>query len=205
MPDEHPGFDYWSVNDAAHPFPVGEINLQFSDESCASVTAEVTLPQAQPTKKTVAERYIGIQRCAQLWIALECTTNAAGATACEAVMRGRHLFANPDHGETGPGPLLELRVAGADLQRSHRSELLAPHGPHCDMLVLFWSLSQGKVLCDLSVFHWGQTVEEFLEARDKAAREADRLPKPLEPRLILPVEPAPTPTPAPAGPGGDGA
>lgn len=198
MPHDHPGFDYWDVGDVNHPFPVSEINLVFGVEDAAKATAELRLPVAQPRLKTVAERSIGIARSAKLWFALECTN--AGAVTCEAVLRGQHVHWFPPHGETAVGAIQEIRLSMADmLGGGGNREAFAPHGPaHCDLFAVTWWPQQGDVHCELVVLHFSQTVEEFLEAREKNRREAERQPPPAPPYWIPPTpKPKPPPEPEP--------
>jgi hypothetical protein len=195
---DHPGFEFWKLSDP-HPFPVGNIDLSWGDETSANASAEFTLPQTQPEKKTVAERSIGITDSAQLWFALECTTDAQGKVNCEAVLRGRHVHWFPDHGECAPGPVQEIRLSAADLKGGGRKEVLGAHGPHCDLFdATWWQKANGGIGCELSVWHFQYTVQGFLDMRARAQREAEHYPKfdwP-HPDYHLP-DPSPTPPPKP--------
>lgn len=207
MPDDHPGFELWDVNDAAHPFPVGETTVRHDDESFARAEADWSLPQTQPTPKTVAERSVGIQKSSQMWFALECTTDAQGQVVSEAVLRGKHTRWFPLHGETDSGPRQEIRLSMAEMRAGGRREMLAAHGPHCDLFSAAWWLVPGGLHCELTVMHVGMTVQGFLDARAKADREAERLPRPrviIEP-LPDPDKPEPEPPPKPAPDPGEGA
>jgi len=194
MPHDHPGFDYWQVSDPAHPFPVGDITVLTDAEDMGQAEADLELPQAQPKPRTVAERSVGIVNSAQLWFALECTTDAQGNVACEAVLRGKHVHWFTDHGETEGGPVQELRLSMAEMVGGGRKEALAAHGPHCDLFSVQWWPRQTKVHCELTVLHIFNTVQGFIESRARANREAERLPLWPAPR---PDAPAPTPTPKP--------
>jgi len=196
MSDEHPGFEYWEVNDPKHAYPVGQIDLKWSDEGGASASADMTIPAAQPTAATVAERSIGVAGSTQLWFGLECTTQAGGQVTCEAVLRGKHVHWYPEHNETAPGPVQELRVSAKELKGGGRKEALAAHGPHCDLFSATWFQHQGKVGFDLTVTHWATTPAGFLELRKRAAHDAERLPRDRW-RPMVPDHPAPSPTPAP--------
>lgn len=110
MPD-HPALAYWEVNDPNHPYPVGQINLLWSDDSGAS--ADMTLPVAQPAAATVAERSIGIAQSTKLWFGLECAALPNGQVTCEAVLAGKHVHWYPAHNETAPGPEQEIRLTAA--------------------------------------------------------------------------------------------
>src|SRR5688572_16377065 len=116
MPHDHPGFDYWEVDDAGHPFPVGDLNLTRDDADFIKVEADFALPQALPKPATVAERSIGIAGTATLWVAVECATDPQGNVVCEAVLRGKHLHFYPEHNETEAGPLQEIRLTMADMR-----------------------------------------------------------------------------------------
>lgn len=206
--DEHPGFDYWETDDAAHPFPVGDITLNHEDGTWIHAEAEIALPQAQPKPATVAERSIGVAGSCQLWFGLECTTDLQGRLVCEAVLRGRHVHWFPDHGETGAGTVQEIRLTMAEMGGFGRHERLAAHGPHCDLFSATWHQRAGKLHVTLCVIHLRNTVAGFLAGRERSRREAERMP-PRRPSVILPelpgeAPPAPQPKPKPA-PGPDGA
>src|SRR5690242_9990790 len=115
MPDDFPGFDNWSTTDADHAFPFGEIDVRAGDERWANVWVDFLLPLSQPTDKTVAIRYAGVEKSSQLWFALECTRKADGTPQCQLVLRARHFHWWPEHFETGPGPLIEIRPKMEDL------------------------------------------------------------------------------------------
>jgi hypothetical protein len=198
MPHDHPGFDYWDVNDPNHPFPVGDLDYIFSKESAAAVQGKFTLPNTQPTPHTVAERYMGIVRSAQFWAALECTTDAQGNVTCEAVLRAKHLYWYPEHAETEAGPVQEVRLSMAQMQLGGRTERLVAHGPHCDELSLLWGAGGGTVWFVLSVTHYELSVDAFIEWRDWNKRELERAPPgPIPPARPDPTTPVPVPTPTP--------
>src|SRR6478735_4272698 len=132
MPHDYPGFDDWAVDDPNHRFPVDDLNVLVDEQDQAEAEVEFTLPQAQPKAKTVALRYAGIQNSAQLWVALECTTDAQNTVTCELVLRGKHLHWFKLHAETGAGPLQEIRLTTAEMLAGFRREVMAPHGSHCD-------------------------------------------------------------------------
>lgn len=180
MSDEHSGFEYWEAADLTNPFPVGQINLYSSDEHGASASVDFTIPTSLPHKKTVAERSIGIADSSKLWFALECTENKQGKIACEAVLRGKHLYWYPEHGETAGGELLELRLGGAELAGAGFKEALDEHGPHCDALQLSWYQSNGKLHCSLNVAHLPFTIPALLEMRRRTAEEHQRHPYHIE-------------------------
>lgn len=208
--DEHPGFDYWEVNDAAHPFPVGDITLNYDDKDWTHAEADITLPppaQGLPTAATVAERSIGVVDSGQLWFALECMKDLQGRLVCEAVLRGRHVHWFPEHGESGVGPVQEVRLTMAEMGGFGRKEQLAAHGPHCDLFSATWHQRQGKLHVELGVIHVRNTVAGFREDRERSRREAERMP-PRRPSVIVPVVPDESPPPAPPpkpDPGPDGA
>jgi len=199
MPDDHPGFTNWKPDDANHKFPLDELDVRFGDETGASVWVDLELPQTQPDTKAVAVRYAGVEKSTQLWIALECTADAAGARY-ELVLSGRHFHWFAAHAENGPGPLQEIRVAGTELGFGRR-ELLAAHGSHCDLLDALWYQWQGKTRCELTVTHIESSIAAFRAAREKARRDAEREP----PRRIelppwpMPDTPKPEPQPLPGG------
>ena len=201
MPHDHPGFDYWETDDATHPFPVGDISLDSDSGAGATATAEMTPPQTQPRSRTVAERSIGVANSAQLWFAFECTTDAQGHLVYEAVFRGRHVHWYPQHGESGVGPVQEIRVAANALAMWGRDERLAAHGPHCDLFTANWAVQQGKVRVELCVLHFEMTVAQFYAARERSRSEAERMP-PLRPSRIVPDRPLEPHPPAPVVPGG---
>lgn len=208
MPHDHPGFAYWEADDPGHPFPVGNIDLRWGDADTAKAVADLAPPRTQPTPATVAERSIGVARSAQFWFALECATDVLGKVTCEAVLRGRHVHYWPEHGEDQPGPIQEVRLSMADLGLGFGTrERLAPHGPlHCDLFTVTWFLWEGKVRCELFVSHFAQTVQQFLDMREKNRREAEREPpRRIElPPLPEPEEDGEGPKPEPH-PGPDGA
>ncbi|HSQ95651.1 MAG TPA: hypothetical protein VLM18_06080 [Croceibacterium sp.] len=141
---DHPGFEYWKATNLQFPFPVGEIDLSWGDEESAKASVDFTLTAAQPEKKTVAERSIGIKDSAKLWFALECTTDAQGKVTCEALLRGTHLHWFPAHGEHAPGPEQSIRLTAADLAGAGRKEALDDHRPHCDLLSVTWGQDKAK-------------------------------------------------------------
>ena len=205
--DEHPGFEYWEVDDAAHPFPVGDITLDYDDKDWIHAEADIALPPTQPKPATVAERSIGVVDSGQLWFALECVTDLQGGLVCEAVLRGRHVHWFPEHGESGVGAVQEVRLTMADMAGFGRREQLAAHGHHCDLFSATWHQRQGKVHVELSVLHVRKTVAGFLADRERSRREAERMP-PRRPSVIVPELPHETPPPAPPpkpAPGPDGA
>ena len=192
--EEHPGFEYWPGN--AGDFPVGDITLGSGGALGASARAEFTVPQTQPTDKTVAERYIGIPHSAQLWFALECTTDAQGNVTYEAVLRGKHLHWFAEHGETGPGPLQEVRLSAADTWRFGSTELVAGHGPHCDAMAVFWGPSPGGFGCSISVSHLEMSAATYLRLRDNPPRGVEEKII-TEPPVTGPLPPMPAPPPEP--------
>jgi hypothetical protein len=208
--DQHPGFDYWESDDAAHPFPVGDITLNYDDKDWTHAEVDITLPQAPPgvpTPATVAERSIGVVDSGQLWFGLECTKDLQGRLTCQAVLRGRHVHWFPDHGESGVGPVQEVRLSMAEMGGFGRKEQLAAHGPHCDLLTATWHQRQGKLHVELGVMHIKNTVAGFLAQRERSRREAELMP-PWRPSVIVPEVPHETPPPAPPpkpDPGPDGA
>jgi hypothetical protein len=207
MPHDHPGFDYWDVNDAAHHFPVGDITLNYDDKDWTKAEADIELPQDLPGPATVAERSIGVVESGQLWFGLECTKDLQNRLVCEAVLRGRHVHWFPDHGESGVGPIQEIRLTMAEMAVFGRREALAAHGPHCDLFGATWHQRNGQLHVELSVMHIKKTVAGFLEERERSRREAERMP-PRRPSVIVPVEPGETPPPSPPpkpDPGPDGA
>ncbi len=205
--DQHPGFEYWEENDAANPFPVGDITLNYDDQDWTHAEADITLPQAQPKPATVAERSIGVVDSGQLWFGLECVTDLQGRLRCEAVLRGRHVHWFPEHGESGVGPVQEVRLSAAEMAGFGRREQFAAHGPHCDLLTASWHQRQGKLHVELAVLHIRNTVAGFLAERERRRREAELMP-PWRPSVVVPEEPRETPPPAPPpkpDPGPDGA
>jgi len=205
MSDDHPGFDNWDPTDANHPFPFDEIDVRWGDERSAKVQVDFLLPQAQPGPKTVAVRYAGVEKSTQLWFALECTTGPGNTVSCQLVLRARHFHWETSHGETGPGPLLEIRspVATGGMPGG-REEILAAHGRHCDGFDAWWYLWQGKIRCELVVTHYLFSKQDLLDARAKANREAERQgPRVIElppwPRPPEEGEPKPKPEPLPGG------
>jgi len=204
MPHDHPGFDYWDIDDHDHPFPVGDIEIAPDTEDATQAEADFTLPAKLPGPATVAERYIGLVGLAQFWFALECSPDALGNVTCEAVLRARHLQFFPDHGETGAGPELAIRLTMADMAVGKRCEALAAHGPHCDLLSLSCSVRAGKVHCELYLLHVRKTVQGLLDSRERWKREAERMPQPRLPlpdhdRPVPPPPPKPKPEPIPEG------
>ena len=198
MPHDHPGFDLWDVDDANHPFPVSDIDIIHDQLDFTFVSVDLTLPQAQPELKTAAERYIGIVARSQLWVAIECTTDAQNQVTCEAVLRGKHLHFYPEHGESAAGPLQEIRLTQADMRGPNRREAMAAHGPHCDLFSASWHLRPGKIHCELAVLHVRNTVQGFLDSRAQSKRDAERLPRPRVVIQPLPEErPPPPPEPKP--------
>lgn len=201
MPHDHPGFDYWEVDDAAHRFPIDEIRLDMDDEETAAATVEMTPPKALPKPATVAERSVGIAHSSQLWFALECVRNLQGQIVYEGVFRGRHLHWHADHGENAPGPIQEIRLSANDMAMWGRQERIAAHGPHCDLFVANWSVQQGTIRVELCVMHFKNTPAGFLELRENTRRESEWIP-PLRPSgttPVLPPQPQPEPDPVPEG------
>ena len=194
MPDDqHPGFEYWQVNQPGFPHPVGDITVVYGNEQGAQAHAGFTVPQAQPTATTVAEKYVGIAHSAKLWWALECTTDAQGKVSCEALLRGQHLHWFPEHGESAPGPVQEIRLTAAELGGRGDRLVVAGHGSHCDTFTVMWFQIPGKLRCDLTVTHWAMSEREFREEREKSRRRAEH-------KTIVRPEPVPDPggpTPAP--------
>lgn len=207
MPDfEHPGFTYWPGN---HPgFPIGEIAKFGSDHVSCWAEASFTLPQNPAHAKIAAVRFAGFPGSGKLWFAVECITDAAGILVCEWVLRGQHLRWFEDHGESGPGPVMEMRLNQATMFGWGSHDTLAEHGPHCDLMRAIWGLNQGRVNCYLSVTHQILSLREYEAEQEKAAREIEKgvyeLPKP---KPELPPEPAepPPPLPEPEPNPGDGA
>ena len=201
MPHDHPGFEYWDVTDAGFPFPVDvpQPGIQAINEFGGSAVAVLTVPDAQPTTKTVAERSIGYKASSQFWFALECTT-ANGVVTCQAVLRGRHVHWFPEHlGETEPGPVQEIRLSAAQMSGWGQKEVLAKHGQHCDSFFVSWAVNGLSVRCELTVVHILCTIPEWEAARAKAAREAEHKPPPEVPITPAPIPPGPMP-PAPMPP-----
>lgn len=198
MPHDHPGFEYWRPSQPGFPFPVGDIDLNYANPDSASASAEFTLPAAQPTPATVAERFIGIAHSAKLWWGIECINDLQGGVICAAVLRGQHVHWFAEHGESESGPIQEIRLTAADMNAGGYRQVVAPHGPHCDTFSVTWSVQQGKVHCTLLVIHFRMTVEQFRRARDEAKRHSEKRiivePPPLLPE---PDEPEPTPAPVP--------
>ena len=197
MPDyDHPGFQYWP-GDAGN-FPIGEITPTLHEPWGASGWCDIALPAAAPFLKTVAVRYLGLQQSAKLWFALECTTTPQGQFSYEAVLRAQHLHWWPQPGESGAGPIFELRIPGAALAGRGTNEAQAGHGPHCDSLYAHWGFNGLTVTCDLSVRHHDKSVRQYLA--DRAAWEAELeqtiLEGPPGPEVPLP-EPEPAPQPQP--------
>jgi hypothetical protein len=202
MAHDHPGFEYWETDDPAHPFPVGDIDFDFDDSDGMTANVDLTPPKKQPKPRTVAERSIGIPMCAQMWIALECSTDAQGKLVYEAVFRARHVHWYPQHGETGIGPVQEIRVAANKLAMWGSDETLAAHGQHCDLFHASWAVQQSVIRLQLFVQHFEKTVAKFLADRERSREEAERMP-PLRPSRIVPDEPLePPPPPPPEVPGG---
>jgi hypothetical protein len=194
MSDDHPGFTLWDPTDAGFPFD--EIKVRAGNESAAEVWVDFLLPQAQPEGKAVAVRYAGVEKSTQLWFALECTRGADGTPACELVLRARHFHWWPAHNETGPGPLIEVRVPMAELgPNGGEVERLLAHGRHCDELDACWFMWDGKIRCQMTVEHHEVTVQQLRDIRARLDREAER----QGPRVIeLPPWPTPdAPKPPP--------
>lgn len=201
MPHDHPGFEYWQLNDLNHPFPVGEIDLVYGTPNAVAAYCTLAPPKTQPTPAMVAERSIGVARSGQLWFALECATDALGNVTCEGVLRGRHLHFYKEHGETEPGPLLEIRLSAAELKGAGSREVLGDHGKHCDSLMVEWYQDKdGKPRCYLSVIHLGLSIRKLIEMREKAKQGVDEYPEiiiePLDEDSSAPVPPPP-PRPEP--------
>ncbi len=205
MPDDHPGFDHWNPRDPDHPFPVGDFELKWGTEDGAKGEVDLTLPQKQPARATVAESYIGVIRSAQLWCAIECVNDLAGNLVCQAVLRGRHVHWYPGHGESEGGPVQEIRLSMADMRNWGGREALAAHGPHCDLFCVDWTVRESKVHFEIMVMHFGMTVQGFLDMRERNNREAERLPLRPPEFVPLPHPGTPTPKPKPPDPGPDGA
>jgi hypothetical protein len=200
MPHDHPGFDYWDIDDPDHRFPVDDIEIPPNTDDTIEAIVELALPQTQPGPATVAERYIGIVGLVQFWVALECRTDALGKMTCEAVLRAKHLQFYPDHGETGAGPEQAIRLTMADMAGAGWRESLAAHGPHCDLFNVQWSSHQGKVHCELFLIHVRNTVQGLLDSRVRWQRDIERLPVPRLPdpdRPVPPPKPDPKPEPKP--------
>ena len=195
--DEHPGFEFWDVTDINHPFPVGPITFGTSTDEGGSASASFTLPPKLPRPKVVAERSIGMARSAKLWFALRCTQDAAGAIACEAVLRGQHLNFFPEHGEDDIGPLQEIRLSAAELRAGGFRQLIAGHGPHCDTLSATWGGWNNQFTATLGTWHFNMTAEEFRKAQEKAERDAYYTPPSTKPRGLVPEMRFPTPAPVP--------
>ena len=212
MSSEHPQFEPWG-KEKGFPFPVGDIDLHYADEDRASATVIFTLPPAQPFNQTFAERSIGIAPVWQLWFALECSTNAAGAVVCEAVLRSRHLHAFAEHKETQMGVMQEVRLTAANLKGGSWAEAIDNHEQHSDHLfVTYGGAGPGKVTCTIFAVHQRMNRTEFFEYRERLHREIpkwmqfDYFPKlPLEPRDYENwPQPPPKPTPMPDKPNKDG-
>lgn len=204
--DEHPGFEYWDVNDPTCPFPLGDVAFDTGTEDCTAATADIELPQKQPKAATVAERSIGVAGSGQLWFALECVTDPQGKLRYEGVMRGRHVHWSPEHGESGVGPVQEIRLSMAELGGFGRKETMAAHGSHCDLFSAAWHQRNGKVHVELYLLHVRRSVAQFLADRERWKLEAERMP-PWRPSVIVPEVPRetpPSPKPKPE-PGPDGA
>jgi hypothetical protein len=205
MSDDYPGFDNWDPADADHPFPFGEIDVRRGNEDSAKVWVDFLLPQTQPTAKTVAVRYAGVEKSTQLWFAIECTRDAAGKVACQLVLRARHFHWWAEHGETGPGPLLEIRQPMAGLGvAGGKVDKLAAHGLHCDEFEAWWYFWQGQIRCELMVKHHQMSVQDVLDEQARINREAERgVPRVIEfPPWPVPPEdgqPRPEPKPLPEG------
>lgn len=205
--DEHPGFEYWEVNDSTHPFPVSDVEFDTGTEDTTAASADIELPTKQPKPATVAERSIGVAGSGQLWFGLECVTDLQGQLKYEGVMRGRHVHWFPAHGESGVGPVQEIRLSMAELGGFGRKQVLAAHGPHCDAFSATWHQRNGKVHVELYLLHVRSSPAQLLEDRERWKREAERMP-PWRPSVIVPEVPHETPPPAPPPkpePGPDGA
>jgi hypothetical protein len=201
MSDDYPGFDDWDPTDADHPFPFDEIEVRWGNDRSAKVQVDFLLPQSQPGAKTVAVRYAGVEKSTQLWFALECTRGADGTPACQLVLRARHFHWEKDHGESGPGPVQEIRppMDNIGIAGGHQ-EIFAAHGPHCDGFDAWWYFWQGKIRCELWVVHYQFSLQAMLDARAKANREAERgVPRVIElpPWPVPPEEDEPKPKPEP--------
>jgi hypothetical protein len=205
MPDDqHPGFAYWQVDQHGYPFPAGDISITDKPTGVrADGTIVFTPPDKLPHDQTVAERSIGFPHSSKLWFALECTQDAQGVVTCEAVIRGQHVHWYVAHGETGPGPQLEVRISQAEMSGWGMRERMAGHGPHCDILFVDWGVRGDQARVTAVIRHEETPVAEFLKARKKAALEAERHPPPVHdgpvevPIVPLPIPPMPPPMPDP--------
>lgn len=200
MPHDHPGFEFWELNDLNHRFPVDPIDLVYGTENAVAAYCTLVLPDAQPTPATVAERSIGVAGCGQLWFALECATDVLGTVSSHAVLRGRHLHFYKSHGETDPGPLLEIRIPAGELKGNGSREVLGTHGRHCDSLMVEWYQDEhGNPRCYLSIIHLGMSVRELTEYRARAKERASEMPEiivePWDGGGYQPPKPPPEPKP----------
>lgn len=213
MPD-HDGFAPWSVDDAAHPYPIGPINLRYATEEGAGAEVDIALPNAQPTPQTFAERSIGVQRLAQLTFAIRCTTQPNGRLEMVGVMGATHMHFWPSHNEDGPGPEQVFTLTMAELRRGGSKEAIVAHGPHCDVIGVDWHRRQGGLRVNMSFNHFEMTPAAFLQMRERNNRRARRRPRLTLPLPIYPLPPLggdeeeegeapspggnePTPTPTP--------
>jgi hypothetical protein len=202
MPDDqHPGFEYWEVNDPAHAYPVGPVSLELSGSTHISGNADVTFPQALPKDRTVAERSIGVAGEGKLWFGLECSTDAQGKVTCEAVLRARHLAWFPSHDETAPGSRLEVRLTQAELNGTGHKQAAAAHGPlHCDVFTVWWGGTAAKANLHLVLWHFEMSLDSLRQAQEEAKHKAKQGIG-SDPGLAdPPATPTPTPPPPPPPP-----
>lgn len=131
-----------------------------------------------PFAAAVAECSIGIKDSYKFWVALECARKVTGAIVIEVVLRARHVYWFESHGETGPGPVTEIRLSQAEAGGAGHKQILAGHGEHCDSFNVSWGQdSKGRIWSILTGFHRRQTPEEYRLSVEKAAREAEHWPK----------------------------
>jgi hypothetical protein len=180
MPDDwHKGYEYWQVGDLAHPYPIGDFDIQYSSDSGAGVTCSFVAPAAIPAtdkrKKWCAERSVGIRDSYKFWVALECEQVKGGGIACEAVLRVRHMTAVAGHLEDPVSDLIEIRIDSGDFAKGGWRQEIGDHNPrHCDTLSASWSTdAAGKTQLTLAAFHWRETPAEFREAQRRAREEAE--------------------------------
>ena len=202
MPD-HFGFTYWDVLDVNHPFPLGDIDPRWNADEGAQAIVEFTLPQALPAPKSVAVRSIGFPHQAQLWFALECTTQKNGAISYKAVLHARHLHFFTDHGESEAGEELQLLIPDAALRGGGVDEVFGVHGEHCDLCDVIWFQDQGKVNVSLRVIHLNNSERAYRAIREELAREAKEHPILVDPGVEVPLPPEPEPAPPVIDPDGN--
>jgi hypothetical protein len=188
------GWDYWRVDDPL-PYPVGDIDVGSTGSSVASADCVITLPNAIPSAKTIAERSVGIARSWRFAFGIRSQRQPGGQVVNEIVCTAKHVTWFPDHNETGPGGEQTFRIAQANLNPNGNTIIKdIAHGPnHYDRVWLTYQpRGGGSVSLSFLGSHrtWGA-----IGVPDPPPEPPD--PDPLPPPPPPPPSPPPPPPPPP--------